>query len=152
MDIDKGATAIVVTDPQNDFLSEEGATWGLVGDSVKENNTVENIERLMKAAKDAGVGVFISPHYYYPTDHGWQFGGTVEKMMHEIHMFDRTGALSLDNFAGSGADWLERYKPLIEDGETVVASRRRPDHIRPTGRRITTSLCSFGSTASAKRF
>ena len=76
----------------------------------------------MKAAKDAGVGVFISPHYYYPTDHGWQFGGTVEKMMHEIHMFDRTGALSLDNFAGSGADWLERYKPLIEDGETVVAS------------------------------
>ena len=122
MDIDKGATAIVVTDPQNDFLSEKGATWGLVGDSVKENNTVENIERLMKAAKDAGVGVFISPHYYYPTDHGWQFGGTVEKMMHEIHMFDRTGALSLDNFAGSGADWLERYKPLIEDGETVVAS------------------------------
>ena len=103
-------------------LSEKGATWGLVGDSVKENNTVENIERLMKAAKDAGVGVFISPHYYYPTDHGWQFGGTVEKMMHEIHMFDRTGALSLDNFAGSGADWLERYKPLIEDGETVVAS------------------------------
>ena len=122
MNIDKGATAIVVTDPQNDFLSEKGATWGLVGDSVKENNTVENIERLMKTAKDAGVGVFISPHYYYPTDHGWQFGGTVEKMMHEIHMFDRTGALSLDNFAGSGADWLERYKPLIEDGETVVAS------------------------------
>ncbi len=37
-------------------------------------------------------------------------------------MFDRSGALSLDNFTGSGADWLERYKPLIEDGETVVAS------------------------------
>ena len=42
--------------------------------------------------------------------------------MHEIHMFDRSGALSLDNFAGSGADWLERYKPLIEDGKTVIAS------------------------------
>ena len=122
MDIDKSTTAVVITDPQNDFLSENGVTWELVGDSVKENNTVENIERLMKTAKDAGVGVFISPHYYFPTDHGWQFGGTVEKMMHEIHMFDRKGALSLDNFVGSGADWLDRYKPLIEDGETVVAS------------------------------
>ena len=122
MDIDKSTTAVVITDPQNDFLSENGVTWELVGDSVKENNTVENIERLMKTAKDAEVGVFISPHYYFPTDHGWQFGGTVEKMMHEIHMFDRKGALSLDNFVGSGADWLDRYKPLIEDGETVVAS------------------------------
>ena len=29
-------TALVITDPQNDFLSENGATWQLVGDSVKE--------------------------------------------------------------------------------------------------------------------
>lgn len=122
MGFDKSATAVVITDPQNDFLSEQGVTWGLVGDSVVENNTIENIGRLMKAAKANGVGVFVSPHYYFPTDHNWQFGGTVEKTMHEIHMFDRTGALSLENFAGSGADWLERYKPLIEDGKTVIAS------------------------------
>ena len=122
MGFDKSTTAVVITDPQNDFLSEQGVTWGLVGDSVVENNTIENIGRLMKAAKANGVGVFVSPHYYFPTDHNWQFGGTVEKMMHEIHMFDRTGALSLENFAGSGADWLERYKPLIEDGKTVIAS------------------------------
>jgi nicotinamidase-related amidase len=43
-------------------------------------------------------------------------------MMHEIKMFDRSGALNLDGFSGSGADWLERYKPLIEDGNTVVVS------------------------------
>ncbi len=42
--------------------------------------------------------------------------------MHEIKMFDRSGALSLDGFSGSGADWLERYKPFIEDGKTIVAS------------------------------
>ena len=66
--------------------------------------------------------VFISPHYYYPTDHGWQFGGAVETMMHAVNMFDRTGALTTEGFNGSGADWLERYKPLIEDGETIVTS------------------------------
>ena len=122
MDISKNDTAVLVTDPQNDFLSEQGVTWPLVGDSVTENNTIENIERIIRAAKSNGFQVFVSPHYYYPTDHSWQFGGTVENMMHEIKMFDRNGALNLEGFSGSGADWLERYKSLIEDGKTVVAS------------------------------
>jgi nicotinamidase-related amidase len=122
MEINKQDTAVVITDPQNDFLSEKGVTWALVGDSVKENHTVENIERIVKAAKNNGFEVFISPHYYYPTDHSWKFGGTVEKMMHEIKMFDRSGALRLDGFSGSGADWLERYRSLIEDGKTIVVS------------------------------
>ena len=122
MEFNSSDTAVLITDPQNDFLSENGVTWELVGDSVKENKTIENIERLFKAAKDNGYEVFISPHYYYPTDHGWKFGGTVEKIMHEINMFGREDALSLNGFQGSGADWLERYKPFIEDGKTVVAS------------------------------
>ncbi len=122
MDINKNDTALLVTDPQNDFLSEQGVTWQLVGDSVRENKTVENIERLMQVAKSNEYEVFISPHYYYPTDHGWKFEGTLEKVMHDINMFDRKGTLSLEGFTGSGADWLERYKPLIEDGKTVVAS------------------------------
>ena len=36
--------------------------------------------------------------------------------------FFRPDPLSLDGFAGSGADWLDRYKPFIEDGKTVVVS------------------------------
>jgi nicotinamidase-related amidase len=122
MNINNKDTAVLVTDAQNDFLSEQGVTWKLVGDSVKENKTVENIERLFKAAKANGFEVFISPHYYYPTDRDWKFGGTIENVMHDINMFDRSGALSLEGFAGSGADWLERYKPYIEDGKTVVTS------------------------------
>ena len=47
-----GSTALVVTDPQNDFLSPDGVTWGVVGANVTENNTVANIESLFKAAKD----------------------------------------------------------------------------------------------------
>jgi nicotinamidase-related amidase len=122
MDINSKDTALLVTDPQNDFLSEQGVTWELVGESVKENGTIGNIERLFKAAKEGGYEVFISPHYYYPTDHGWHFGGTIEKVMHEINMFDRKGALTLEGFSGSGADWLDRYKPYIEDGKTIIAS------------------------------
>src|SRR3990170_6902662 len=42
--------------------------------------------------------------------------------MHNIKMFERKGALNLDDFKGSGADWLERYKPYLEDGKTVICS------------------------------
>jgi len=122
MQVDLRNTALVITDPQNDFLSPDGVTWGLVGESVTENRTVEHLVALLKAAKAAGFPVFVSPHYYYPTDQGWQFGGTVEKMMHEIGMFGRRGALSLDGFTGSGADWLDVLKPYLEDGETIIAS------------------------------
>ena len=76
MKINHNDTAVLITDPQNDFLSEKGVTWELVCDSVKENKTVENIERIFKAAKRNGFEVFISPHYYYPTDYSWKFGGS----------------------------------------------------------------------------
>ena len=122
MDFNKSDTALVVIDPQNDVLSEKGVSWGLVGASVKENGTVENIERLFKAAKEQGFGVFISPHYLYPYDQAWQFGGAVEKMMLEDKEFWLPGPLDLHGFSGSGADWLERYKHFIEDGKTVVVS------------------------------
>ncbi len=122
MDITAQDTALVITDPQNDFLSEEGVTWGVVGKSVVANNTVKHIENLMKAAKHNDITLFVSPHYYYPTDKGWKFGGTVEKMMDEIGMFGREGALNLAGFEDSGADWLEPYKKYINDGKTIIAS------------------------------
>lgn len=122
MEIVKGRTAILVTDPQNDFLSPDGVTWGVVGKSVTENNTVENIEALFKSGKENGIPVFVSPHYYYPHDHGWKFEGALEKLMHNIGMFDRKDALSVEGFEGSGADWLAQYKPYIQDGKTVVTS------------------------------
>ena len=122
MAIDPANTALVVTDPQNDFLSPDGVSWGVVGKNVTQNNTVENIGELFKLAKARGIPVFVSLHYYYPSDHGWKFEGALEALMHKIGMFDRDDALSVKGFEGSGADWLERYKPYIEDGQTVVSS------------------------------
>jgi nicotinamidase-related amidase len=122
MEIVPGRTALLITDPQNDFLSPKGATWGVVGKSVTDNNTVANIDALFKTAKANDMPVFVSPHYYYPTDHGWQFEGALERLMHNIGMFDRKGALTTDGFEGSGADWLDQYKKYINDGATVVSN------------------------------
>jgi nicotinamidase-related amidase len=120
--IEPGRTAVVVTDPQKDFLSEEGVVWGVVGASVEENNTVEHLAQLLGAAHASGTPVFVSPHYYYPHDHKWNFGGALEKMMHAVGMFDRKGALSTDGLPGSGADWHEPLRELIEHDNVVVAS------------------------------
>ena len=121
-EVTRGDTALVVIDPQNDFLSPNGVTWDVVGPSVIENRTVDNIELLFRAAKEASLPVLISPHYYYPHDHKWRFEGALERLMHDIKMFERPGPLDLTGFEGSGADWLERYKPYIDDGDTVVTS------------------------------
>ena len=101
---------MLVTDPQNDFLSEQGVMWHLVGYSVSENRTVENIKRLVQVAKRNQYEVFISLHYYYPVDYSWKFEGTLEKVMHQRNMFYRKGALSLEGFTRSGADLLEDVK------------------------------------------
>ena len=123
-DID-GVTAIVITDPQNDFLSPQGVTWGVVGESVTANNTVENLETLFKLAEAHGIKVFISPHYYYKHDHHWKFEGALETLMHNINMFDRDDQLSTEGFEGSGADFLERYKKYIDkDFVTVVGPHK----------------------------
>jgi len=66
--------------------------------------------------------VVISPHYYYPHDHQWQFEGALEKTMHAIGMFDRPGPLDMEGFAGSGADFMPQYKDYIFDGRTIIAS------------------------------
>ena len=116
-----GTTAIVITDPQNDFLSTDGVTWGLVGESVKKNNTIENLETLFKLGKEKGIPVFVSPHYYYKHDHKWQFEGALETAMHGMGMFDRGDQLNKENFDGSGADWLELYKPYIEQDYVTVS-------------------------------
>ena len=121
-EITPGNTAVVITDPQRDFLNPEGVTWAIVGPSVEKNGTVGNLKHLLEAAHSSGTPVFISPHYYYPSDHKWKFSGAVETMMHAINMFDRQGALTTDGFSGSGADWEDELKGLIENDNVVVAS------------------------------
>src|SRR5262249_12084449 len=97
--------------------------WALFADSYARNGTVGNLERLLKGAKTAGLPVLISPHYYYPADKHWTALSTAtEMLMAQLPVFQRQGPLTLDGFAGSGADFPEQFKPYILDGTTVVLS------------------------------
>ena len=48
MDIKSTDTALVITDPQNDVLSEKGVAWALVGKSIAANRTVEHIGQIVQ--------------------------------------------------------------------------------------------------------
>ena len=122
MKLDRERAALVVIDPQIDFLSPKGGAWSILGESVTEQKTVQHLARLFEASKQAGITVAISPHYYYPYDHTWKFGGPLELFQHKLGVLDRRGPLTLEGFGGSGADFMPELKPYVEDGKTIICS------------------------------
>ena len=122
LQLEKGRTALVVTDPQNDFLDKNGIAYGLFADNLKELGTIENIEKLFIAAKQRSIPVFVSPHAYFQHDHTWDNPGALQKQLLELKVFDRKDAVYATGLKGAGADFLDQYKKYILDGETVVTS------------------------------
>lgn len=125
MVLDLKRTALVVIDPQVEVMSPKGLAWGAVGESVTENNLVPNLVALFTAAKKAGIVVAVSPHYYYCWDHQWLRQAPLERFQHNIGAFDRKGPYTLEGFRASGADFMEEFKPFIEDGKTIICASHK---------------------------
>lgn len=122
MVIDSKRAALVVIDPQNDFMDPKGKAWPVVGEAVTEQKLVPHLHQLFSAAKAAGMVVAISPHHYYQWDHQWKVQGPLEIFQHDIGIFDRKGPYTLEGFEGGGADFLAEFKKYIYDGKTIIAS------------------------------
>lgn len=108
--IDPKVTALVIIDPQNDFLSEKGVVWDLVGDLVVKNQVVDKLKALIAKAKEAGVPVLYSPHYYDKEYNAWPNVNFIDRVMFDRKMFNR------DTW---GAEWHPDLKP---DEGTIVAA------------------------------
>ena len=101
--IDTKSTAVLIIDPQNDFLSEGGAVWDLVGKGVRETKVVEHLIEITKTAKEAGMPVFYSLHYYTDDEYeNWTHLNPIDKLMFDRKMF-RVGTW--------GADFHPSLKP-----------------------------------------
>ncbi|MES9831597.1 MAG: cysteine hydrolase [Candidatus Thiodiazotropha sp. DIVDIV] len=122
MKLVKEKTALLVTDPQNDFLDEKGIAYGLFADNIKALGTIPNIEKLFLTAKQISMPVFVSPHAYFQHDHSWSNPGALQKQLLELKVFNRKDAVYATGLKGAGADFLDQYKKYILDGETVVTS------------------------------
>ena len=109
--IDLSKTAMFVTDPQNDFLSEKSPIWGLVGPTVTRNKVVEKEKKLKALAKEIGIPVFYSTHMYTKKEvEQWSkmpLNG-IDKVMFENNMFVQ------------GTFGHEYHPELKPDSNTVV--------------------------------
>lgn len=107
--LDRSRTALLIIDPQNDFLSEGGVAWPLVGDGVKNTKVVEHLVDLRSAAKKAGVPVFYCPHYYNDNEFAtWKHLNPIDKMMFDGKMFNK-------------GTWGAEFHPdLVPDDNTFV--------------------------------
>jgi len=119
---DKKHTAIVITDPQNDFLAPEGKLYGLVAENLAELGTIANIETLMKTAKSEGVALAVDPLVYTRIDIDWTGAGALQRQLLDMRALYRASLDNPEGFEGSGADFYEPFKTYIQDGETIVVA------------------------------
>ena len=109
--IDLTSTAILIIDPQNDFLSKGGAVWDLIGTEVKKYKVVEKLQTLKQIAKEIKMPVFYSPHYYTEDEYkNWKHLNFIDKVMFERKMFNK---------GTWGSDFHPDLKP---DENTIILS------------------------------
>jgi nicotinamidase-related amidase len=53
-------------------------------------------------ARSNRIPVLVSPHYYYPADHGWRLEGGLERLMRRVGMFQARGPWILEDLPCAG--------------------------------------------------
>jgi ureidoacrylate peracid hydrolase len=83
-------TGLIVVDPYNDFLSDGGKFWDRMKGVAEANNCVPNMERVLTAARDAGVRVFYAPHRRYrPGDYEtWTYIAPIQRVTWKSKAFE----------------------------------------------------------------
>jgi nicotinamidase-related amidase len=104
-------TALLIVDPYNDFLAEGGKLGPRVAEVAKAVGLHENLRAVTKAARDAGLQVFIVPHHRYEPD-------DLKNWNHPTPY--QLGSAKLQIFAkGSwGGEWFPEFAP--QAGDIVV--------------------------------
>lgn len=142
---DPRRTALLVIDPVNDFLSEDGAAWEMTKSTVKKNDVVAQLQRVLAGARAAGMPVLFGPMAYTEEDYadaGLQRRSGINRLMFENKMF----------LAGSwGADFHPDLQPEASDvilephKGTDVFETDLPAHLERLG---TEQLVIAGMTAN----
>ncbi len=127
------STALLVIDPVNDFLSEGGAGYDLTKNTLKMNDVVSNLKRVIEGTRQAGIPVLFGPMAYTMEDYAdeqLQRKSGINRLMFERKMF----------LAGSwGADFHPDLQPQEKD--TVLLPHKScdvfttdlPEHLQRMG-------------------
>lgn len=69
MKLDVSKIAIVLIEPQNDFLKPGGTMYQYIKDQLAERKVIENLQKLLKGARKKSVRIFYVP--FHPFEEGF---------------------------------------------------------------------------------
>jgi nicotinamidase-related amidase len=107
----RASTALLFVDPYNDFLAEGGKLWPMAAGVAAEVGLLDNLRRIVRAVRAAGIPVFVVPHHRFAPDdfQGWQ----------RVTPY-QLGTVQAQPFARGtwGGEWHPDFAP--QPGDTVV--------------------------------
>ncbi len=147
LQFDPTCTALVIPDPWNRLVSKNGRFRFLPWGPPPPERAVSNFLALVHTARRNRVPVLVSPHYYYPADHGWRLEGGLERLMRRVGMFQARGPWILEDLpcAGDLPGVMQDFPWALEGHEslglTLELDRRGIRRILLAGLLANHSLC-----------
>ncbi|GAA4254460.1 isochorismatase family cysteine hydrolase [Dactylosporangium darangshiense] len=104
------STGLVLVDPYNDFLGEDGKIWPRIKDVAETIGLHHHLQTLLAGVRAAGIQVFVAPHRRWrPGDlDGWTRIQRAHANLRDARLFE-IGAI--------GGDWHPEFGP--RDGDVV---------------------------------
>lgn len=115
-------TALVLIDPLNDFLAEDGKLSGQIGPMLEKTDLRAQLIRLAAAAREAGVTVFYAPHGLHE--------GVFDDVKHVLPRFQFAVENQVFWEGTYGADFYPPLRP--QDGDVVVSRHHMFDSFAGT--------------------
>ena len=81
LSFDKEATALLLIDPYNDFISEGGKLWDRSKSVAEANDCISHMLQLLTEARKTGVRVFFAMHHRYRLGdyETWKYAAPIQK-------------------------------------------------------------------------
>ncbi|TGJ82919.1 hypothetical protein E0Z10_g5869 [Xylaria hypoxylon] len=107
-------TAVLLVDPYNDFLHEEGKLYNRLAESIKDSGTITHLFEVVKAARAAKIPIFYCMHQQTNTHtfKGWSYLNASQKGLGSKMVFEE---------GSFGAQFYRDLEPDFEAGDVLVS-------------------------------
>jgi nicotinamidase-related amidase len=130
-------TAIVLVDPYNDFLHQDGKLNQMIRDSLDKTNTIANLHKLLAVARNKKIPIFYCLHQqsHAHSMQGWNMMNAALEGTKTHKVFEE----------GSwGAEFYDGMAPDAASGDVIVSKHWNSRYARATpARRLYVTVTTF---------
>ncbi|KAI0975993.1 Isochorismatase-like protein [Xylaria arbuscula] len=107
-------TAVLLVDPYNDFLHEQGKMYHSLAESIEDSDTITHLFEVVRAARLAGIPIFYCMHQQTNTHtfQGWTYLNASQKSIASKMAFEE---------GSFGAGFYRGLEPDFDAGDVLVS-------------------------------